>query len=117
MKWKDSGNSVLYDNGQIIFIYTFHQAKFGSCNFLFAGVNRVFQVNSWRSVFLVLFVEIYQICSIKYVVLRIPPLAPFNAKCMFLILKFLTELKQELSDQTVYPHFYYCLPKVSGWAV
>ena len=46
MKSKDSGNSVLYYNGQIIFIYTFHQAKLGSCNFFLAGVNRVFQVNS-----------------------------------------------------------------------
>ena len=37
MKSKDSDNSVLYYNGQIIFIYTFHQAKRGSCNFLSAG--------------------------------------------------------------------------------
>ena len=66
MKSKDSGNSILYYNGQIILIFTFHQAKLGSCNFLFAGLNRVFQVDSWRSVFLVLFVEIYQICSITY---------------------------------------------------
>ena len=27
MKTKDSGNSVLYYNGQIIFIYSLHQAK------------------------------------------------------------------------------------------
>ena len=46
MKTKDSGNSVLYYNGQIIFIYTFHQAKLRSCHFLFAEVNRVFQVDS-----------------------------------------------------------------------
>ena len=66
MKSKDSGNSVLYYNGQIILTYNFHQTKLGSCNFLFAGVNRGFQVDSWRSVFLVLFVEIYQIRSITY---------------------------------------------------
>ena len=46
MKTKDSGDSVLYYNGQIIFIYTFHQANLRSCHFLFAGVNRVFQVDS-----------------------------------------------------------------------
>ena len=46
MKSKDSGNSVLYYNGQIILTYNFHQTKLGSCNFLFAGVNRVFQVDS-----------------------------------------------------------------------
>ena len=46
MKTQDSGNSVLYYKGQIIFIYTFHQAKLRSCHFLFAEVNRVFQVES-----------------------------------------------------------------------
>ena len=39
-------------------------------------------------------------------------LAPFNAKCLFLKLKFLTEVQQEPPNQTIYPHYYYnyCFP-------
>ena len=49
------------------------------------------------------------VLSIKYVVLRRSPLAPFNVKCLFLILKILTKLQKELPNQTVYPHYYYLL--------
>ena len=40
------------------------------------------------------------------------PLARLNAKCLFLKLKFLTELQQEPPNQTIYPHYYYnaCFP-------
>ena len=38
---------------------------------------------------------------------RNTPLAPFNTKCLFLKLKFVTELQQEPPNQTVYSH---CIP-------
>ena len=84
----------------------------GEISHLISHYNEIFNALSTTDLIFLEFQEANQQNTFFKEELRNTPFAPSNAKYLFLKLKFLTELQQEPSNQTAYPHYCYnvCVP-------
>ena len=84
----------------------------GEISHLISHIIEIFNTLSTKDLIFLEFQEANQQNAFFKEAVRNTLLAPFNTKCLFLKLKFLTELQQQPLNQTVYPHYCYnvCFP-------